>query len=150
MCINDQVIKVLKKDGRMWVWSVLCDITVPLLLLLLSACAVIWRTPWWTWIMVTRSRGTTWVPCCHKCVRSCSSSCSRTHTAPWASGPAASWWCCRVLLTTNALPLRSPLAHLQSYRLSRAPTPSLALPVQLTVLLLSSTNDPQRVAGWEL
>lgn len=104
------------------------------MLLPLSVCAVIWRMLWWTWIMVTQSPGTTWVPCCHKCVRSCSSSCSKTLTAPWASVPAASWWCCRVLLTTNALPLHFPLAHLQSYRLSHTPTPSLALPVQLTIL----------------
>lgn len=90
--------------------------------------------PWWTSIMVTQSPGTTWVPCCHKCVRNCSSSCSRTLTAPWASVPAASWWCCRVLLTTNTLPHHYPLAHLQSYRLSHAPTPTLALPPQLTML----------------
>lgn len=129
--INEIIMVLPKTEGCDCGGSgVVCDVTVPLAL---CVCVVIWRMQWWTSIMVTQSPGTTWVPCCHKCVRSCSSSCSRTLTAPWASVPAAFLWCCRVLLTTNTL-LHSSFAHLQSYRLSRAPTPSLALAVQLTLL----------------
>lgn len=89
-------------------WILLTTIIQPIHLTftpdLYLLCAATWRTLWWTWTTATLWPETTCLPCCPRSGPSCSLSCSRTPTAPWARGRGASWWCCRASSATSSTP----------------------------------------------